>query len=431
MDTHARPVSACPLGCLSADVIVAMLTSVDSTADLYALISASPEIYRVFLISRRLVLLRLLSRDLGPALRDAIAAAVLIPDTTISVGAASSAIEQYAALPHDRQGVRSLVRKMSDDELFAIVKMNRSVQFLVDQLAARRLSELELIHPLAAGPPTATERWRFAQGLLRHQFLARIDQCDPWSRHAQLASAPLVPKFLGIFRPWQVHQLADVHCFLCDVLDRMPVGPAGTWLTQGQKQIILRDVRVLRATVLGRPPPPAPELEFPPRSSRRPGSSFMLMKPRYDFLTAGPLPYQVQNADPVAWQDRPLRDELYEQEDTMPRLLLQEAGYDDIGAAPAAWVDGHDGLDCQRWGRYTHREPPRPDDGDTDAYQRAWMGWQLDRWRWLGFAFWDQYRFEALKTRLRVYATGWLTTAQLSNEECKVEVVRLQQHTRP
>ena len=39
------------------------------------------------------------------------------------------------------------------------------------------------------------------------------------------------------------------------------------------------------------------------------------------------------------------------------------------------------------------------------------MRGKLEKWRWVGFVFWDQARVELVKSQLPVYSTGWLTIA--------------------
>jgi hypothetical protein len=421
---HAMRMDA-PLECLPVDVLVAVLAAARSVPDLRALVGASPVVYRVFLSAKRAVLLAILDRDLGPALRDAVAAALLAP-ARLATEEAATAIRHYATLPRGL-GARALARGLPDGDLFMLVKTNRSVQFLVDEFASRR-SALRQIHPDAAGPLTAQERWRLARALLRHQFLARIQRGE----HAPHADN-LLGAFFALCTPWEMQQLADVHSFVVKILSRAftPVrNRVGSSLQSGrllrsieaEKDVVLRSLRALHRKFVEEgaheETQQAVSAEFD-EFRCRPASG---LGARFNFLVAGPLPRQT-GADRVLQAHWGLRDELYRCEDAKPSLV--HTGDHDDASPPFGWVDANDGLDCQRWGRHLRREVLSPGQDDTTAYQRIWMNWRLSYWRWLGFAFWDKARIELLKSRLPMYQTGWLRVAPPSSEDCKAELSSL------
>jgi hypothetical protein len=146
-------------------------------------------------------------------------------------------------------------------------------------------------------------------------------------------------------------------------------------------------------------------------------SSEMLVRAQFNWLISGPLLTQM-------WDDRVTeeqywRDELYWREDAMPPLVpADDDDHDAAAAPPFAWVDGHGGLDCERWGRNVRRVVLPAGQEDTTGRQRIWMLGKLEKWRWLGFVFWDQARVELLKSQLPVYRTGWPTIALPPDEEC-------------
>ncbi|KAK8034576.1 hypothetical protein PG993_009571 [Apiospora rasikravindrae] len=72
-------------------------------------------------------------------------------------------------------------------------------------------------------------------------------------------------------------------------------------------------------------------------------------------------------------------------------------------------------------GRHLRREVLPPGQTEFSNDQVRWMHTKLHRWRWLGFPFFDRARVERLKTRLPVYATGWLTVPPPPSEECRAE----------
>lgn len=408
-----------PLECLPGDVLVGILAAARSAPDLHALIGASPVVYRVFLSAKRAVLLAILDRDLGPALRDAVAAALLAP-ARLAVEEATTAIRHYATLPHG-PGARTLARGLSEGDLSTLVKTNHSVQFLIDDFAARRTA-LGHIHHDAAGPLTAPERWRLAQALLRHQFLARIE------RGEQLPYAyNLLRAFVALWTPWEMQQLADVHSFIGNIIRRAFTSArnrAGSSLISGgiarsieaEENMTMYSLRALHRKFVDEGAHKETEqsvsVEFDDFRCR-PASA---LGARFNFLVAGPLPCQT-GADLVSQGDWSLRDELYRSEDAKPSLV-HIGDYND-SSPPFGWVDANGGLDCQRWGCHLRREVL----DDPTAHQRIWMRWRLSYWRWLGFAFWDKARIELLKARLPMYPTGWLTVAPPSSDDCKAELI--------
>ncbi|KAK7968941.1 hypothetical protein PG988_008014 [Apiospora saccharicola] len=131
---------------------------------------------------------------------------------------------------------------------------------------------------------------------------------------------------------------------------------------------------------------------------------------------------------PLPDELRHLRDELYGSEDAAPPVegFSTDDDNDDEADAgetgrrpPFAWVDRNDGLDCRRWGVNLGREllPPGQQEEITPRQYR-WMSVPLQRWRWLGFAFFDRARAELLKEHLPEYGTGWLTRPRPPDEEC-------------
>jgi hypothetical protein len=415
-------------------VLVAILSAARSTTDLHALIRASPAVYKVFRSAKRALLVSIVTRDLGPALRDAVAATLITPLKTRCSEESERVIQQYEALL--RSDGRGAARGLPYDAAVALVRVNRSVQFLVDEYAVSRLPELRKIHPDAAGPLTANERQRLAQAMLRHQVTTRInfDDCRPHG-------IALIDKFFSLFRPWESHQLVDAHCFMNNMLwhafrycerrhelrlfepSLLVVPPTPLEI---EKDTAQRDLGALHRKLVterdrvAADPGVVAEAEWFPRS-KPPG---MIVRAHCKWLAAGPLPTQV-------WDDRVTkeqywRDELYWREDAMPPLVpADNDDNDDATAAPPfAWVDGHGGLDCQRWGENVRRAVV-PTGQDTTVRQRIWMQEKLEKWRWLGFVFWDRARIELLKTRLPVYVTGWLTVAPPPDAECDLpEMVR-------
>lgn len=412
---------------LPTELLGAILCASHSKVDLHALISASPTFYRAFSPAKRTVFLSILVRDLGPALRDALAVVTLAPDKIEhqrDEKETTRIIQQYKSLPRGDEALASA----TNDVFIALLHMNHSVQFLTDEFAASRFSEFEKIHPEAARPLTPTERWRFAQALLWHQFLSRITK----GGDSPLESSNALHDFFGLFRSWEIHQLADVHSFICQMVerafiycrettrpDRITVDSPPTEL-QRERAATYCDLGVLHRKVVSERARLAanPEIATAPwqRGWALQKEVYMRALARFNFLIAGPLPVSI-GSDRVAERDRGIRDELYRREDTMPPLMHDE---NDDSSPPFGWVDAHAGINCQRWGVHLRREVLPADQAELTVRQRGWMVQSLNQWRWLGFAFWGRDRVELLKMRLLVFQTGWLTVAPPPAEECKV-----------
>jgi hypothetical protein len=418
------------LEALPTEVLVAILSAARSPADLYAFIQASPRLYQVFKPVKQTVLLNIVHNDLGTALRDAVAAVLLtLPGETLQLATyvenVAEIIRRYEELPRGGAGLAA-ARGLPWEVVIELIRLNRTVQFLMDEFAASRLPELRKIDPDAAGPLTGTERRRLSRALLRHQVVAHIEY--GYFRLRLKAHLPpemaIMHRFVAHFRPWETQQLADVHSFVSDtvwctspsplVLDTSPNMSPRIRRLQVERGRTLRDLRKLHRDLVREQAARATATSPIPVPIRT-GTSWMVMSATYGFLGAGPLPAEEGHRYRVAGEFRGLRDELYRREDALPPLVHDE--HDD-SSPPFAWVDAHGGLDCQRWGCHVRREVASDSEGneDTTARQRIWMRETLEKWRWLGFVFWDRARVERLKTRMPGYETGWLKVAPPSEE---------------
>ncbi|EAQ86878.1 predicted protein [Chaetomium globosum CBS 148.51] len=427
------PNPTCGLELLPTEILVAILSAARSTADLHALIQASPRFYQVFIPTKKEVLLNIVATDLGAALRDALAVVLIAPpkldpQKPTYLEECEHVIRRYEALPHstDHGGLTSATRGLPIDTIVALTHLNRTVQSLIDEFASTRFPELHKIHPAATtSPPTTTERRRLAAALLRHQVLARIEhgrnrpRVEPNQHRAPETAA--MHRFLGLFRPWEAEQLTEVHTFLCESADLAFPPPAPgirgahrrhqqPW--ERQRDAALCDLRLMRCALSARHAGVATDDPAPAAGLR------MAFVERFPSLRAGPLPDKGYVLCYVAREDWALRDELYRREDALAPLGFGENGDgDDDAAPPFAWVDAHGGLDCQRWGGYLCRDVLREGQEDVTSLQRTWVRTSLDRWRWLGWVFWDRARVELLKARMPVYETGWLRAGPPSDGE--------------
>ncbi|KAH6650776.1 hypothetical protein F5144DRAFT_608656 [Chaetomium tenue] len=452
------PLSNYTLELLPTEVLVAILSAVRSTADLHALIHASPRLYQVFMAAKREVLLSIVATDLGNGLRDAIAALRITPSKletreTASLEDCERIIRRYEALPH-HLGQLTSASELAMDTVIALSQLNRTVQFFVDEFAESRLPELRKIHPDAANPLTPTERRRLSQALLRHQALAHLEHGN--RPRQTLDGAPLAEetamthRFLHLFRPWAAEQLAEAHGLVTELVScafphhlttalRLMHPERPKTARERRRDAALYDLAALRAELVAERARAVPVADDPSPWRRRvvrpePTTTGRVSSPspRFPCLAAGPLPAWDPASYRVRREGRGLRDALYQREDRLPPLVPAAAddGDEDDAAPPFAWVDAHGGLDCQRWGGQVRREARGDGEDDTTGHQRIWVRENVNRWRWLGFVFWDRARVELLKMTPRTpageegwltapYETGWLAAAPPADEELR------------
>lgn len=409
---QAPVVEGSRLELLPSEILVAILSCAQSRDDLHSLIRASPVVYTAFCATRQAVLTSIVVQSLGSGIRDAITVTQIVkPDfkPTKWNETFDEAIERYDAVPHGLENTRGLLI----DDIIALVHVNHDVQFLIDDFAATKLPELRDVHPEAATPLTTTERQRLVQAVLRHQVLACLDYNDFfWSER----NRPILQKFLGLFCAWEVQQLADAHGFVVKTIYRANQHRRGPWMMTRDRfspreehtRKAIKDIGLLRKDILAERERNLEGGQAPERTIMLPG--LPAFPCRFNYLIAGPRPNDML-AQHLAAQVHPV--ELYDREDASPALMFYEAS----DAPPFAWVDGHAGIDCQRWGQYLWRQPAEA----LSAGRRMWMRQKLNRWRHLGFMFWDRGRVELLKTRLREYETGWLTGGPPPDEVCREE----------
>ncbi|VUC35249.1 unnamed protein product [Clonostachys rosea] len=416
------------LEALPADVLLAILSSAHDTVDLYSVVRSSRVVYDVFRSAKRTVLISILARDLGTSGLQSAIAATLITLQTIRHRAGHEedeniAIKLFESLLHGDCGL-SLARGLSEAEFARLVGVNRSVQFVVDEYAATRLPRLREIHSDAARPLNSRERQRLALAFLRHQVLASIH-----STSTLTAGTVVYQQFSTLFQPWEIQQIADAHSFLrvmasfvfpsCERIPRSlsRVYITGReWWSDADEQEAMSDLNVMRARFLQKcGHKTVADLEMEQSISEREREARHNMMPvSYSFLAAGPMPDQISSSQVVA-QYLSLQ-EIYQREDALPGLFAAEDDGDGGQSVPFAWIDGHRGIDCQRWGRHLFRKAVPPGQESLTALQTNWTRLIVRQWRWLGFMFWDRERVELLKSKLPEYATGWLTRPPPSDD---------------
>ncbi|CAG9948291.1 unnamed protein product [Clonostachys rosea f. rosea IK726] len=417
----------------TADVLLGVLSASHNTGDLYSLVRSSRVVYEVFRSAKRTVLISIVARDLGwSGLRTA-TATTLITRATFRQGAgyegdAKTAIKLYESIAHEDRGI-SFAKGLSEAEFTNLVRINRGVQFVVDQYAATRLPRLQEINLDAGAELNFRERQRLAHAFLRHQVLASIQSLGVITQ-----GTVVYEQLLDLFRPWEVQQITDVHSFLRVMAsfvfpsrERIPRSLWGVYLTgrewwrDSDEQEAMGDLVVIRARFLekiGHKTMADLEMELD-ISKREREARHNIMPASYNFLAAGSLPQT--SSSQVTEHYWSLRDEIYQREDALPGLFAVEDDEDGSQSAPFGWIDGHRGIDCQRWGGDLFRETLPPGQENLTALQMNGTRLVVRQWRWLGFIFWDRERVELLKSKLPEYATGWLTRPPPCDDNLSLE----------
>ena len=252
------------------------------------------------------------------------------------------------------------------------------------------------------------------------------------------AHRDLYARLLDLFPPWERQQLADAHCFVFGALQEAfmmcvcggrdgecPIDPSAPAIRAAACDVGAIRRRLATDPELGLSGTPASPAQIAhSRAAWRPPQKWWVV-PEYDVLIGGPLPCS-SRWDCVPPAMRHLRDALYQSEDAAPPLAFAGDGAhrgrdgenDPSSPPPFAWVDGHDGLDCRRWGLQLPRKVPSPPGppGHVAASQGGGTALALGRWRWLGFAFYDRARVELLKAAMPAYSTGWLSRPRPSDQ---------------
>lgn len=400
-----------PLERLPNELLTSILCAASSTADVHALIRASPILLSVFLSVKKLVLVTIVARDLGPALRDAVADAFLVPNLLDSHAPLPATIPLlfYESLP-PRPWVNAMA--LQDFELCSLVRTHRALAFFVDEFAATRLPELGITHPEAAYPLTASERRRLVQALVRLQFVVS---------HVLLKSGggDLSARYCDTLAPWQCHLISDAAAFVTELmLERTAPDPAVARLPRAMQRPGLDLVAIRRRHLAHRARHTKTEEQ---KFYQMRGIRMVTHQRGVWSMVSGPGAREGECYQRFKHRLRASSEEL-------PPLVFSP-GDDDHpdDRPPFAWVDAHAGQDCQAWGDsvrlYKYMYP-------QSAYQLGkpfnfadWTGRRLGAWRWLGVPFWDRRRVEMFKATEPAFATGWIKAPPPSDELCLADDV--------
>ncbi|KAI1361310.1 hypothetical protein F5Y08DRAFT_23482 [Xylaria arbuscula] len=382
---------------LPAELIASLLSHCHSLEDLSAIIHASPILYHGFVAAKSIILIALLSKDIGPGIRDALALAHIgnldrrAEDYSTK---AEWAIQLYASLPPAALSARGIATEI----VVKMTQFNRTTRFFVDWFSSTTLSRLQREVSEASYPITPSERYRISQAIIRFQIMMNIysvaGKPDP-------VTTPLHPGFIGLFRVWEVQQIWEFYCFI--------------YFLSADHRDTVRVRHVLRAQFKRLPALESRlRISIVKRMERNTSNTgglwfcggYSCKRRSETDLAATPVClFRVCLFPGIVSLARAIAEiqEVYVREQELPALKAGHGASD----PPYAWVDAMAGLDCCRWGecliwKYGSDVLPRV---PTKVDQK------MKRWRTSGFMFWDEGRVEIIKTMtpgITGFKTGWL-----------------------
>ncbi|KAK1480364.1 hypothetical protein CTAM01_14411 [Colletotrichum tamarilloi] len=376
---------------LPADILLGIISFLESLSDLDTLVNASSSLRRFFIAERRRVIRHIVHRDAAAVLKDAVALAV-IPRAGQSgnnhAWEVVSATKLYAMFREDLDAGTADISSISADHLIEATRCEFIARDFVTLYTEVQRQQLWTLDSEAAKPLTKDEEDRLVLACLRYQLLTQVCR----DRIEQIAG---IHDFAGKLHQFFVSldasdelNLQNTHVFYDITAFRHILSRA---LTMGQDTIkifaasltqlkCLSDHQILRG---GHQVPSNYILEyFPVVSSQLDLTLHTLLSHEYEI--------------------RRLRDVIYGYERRLPAITTGDLKTD----PPFAWVDAHAGLDCRRWGSELLQNSP--DHVGIDSTRLDRVKATVEAWRQLGFLYWDRDRVQLLKRSLLQYRTGWL-----------------------
>ena len=217
LETTTAKAPSSPLEALNTDCLTAILSASNSLSDLGAFIRASPVVFSAFRSTKGWILRCIITKELGPAIRDALV--LSLPhniDTNSSRGVVTTlniAVRGYRErLQVDKP---PWVRALDDDEIHDMARITRIVLYLADLYIHIRIRHFRQVldPPCAEWGVSPTERRRIAQALLRFGVLASLHG----SELAFLAEETAIHFFtcmVDLFESWELEQVTEMGHFM-------------------------------------------------------------------------------------------------------------------------------------------------------------------------------------------------------------------------
>jgi hypothetical protein len=388
----------CPLESLTTDVLIAVMARTHSSADLSAFIHASPLLYASFLEGKFTILLGLVSRNLGPALRDAIILS-RTPKLVWELRDPKDDVAQLAFIDNHMQQYQHLLNKpvsmvgIDLDTLIDVVHCNRDIQYFVDWFHTMKFSYFRRMDPDCIRPWSINERHRISQAIVRRQILLHlrgVQEIQPYRADR------ITEKLLWPFKPWEMEQISEINAFMADLCKALAnlARVKSRWYQNEEKSYFAQyynNLLGLRQRMLSEGSEVNDLFKFKDTQEVRVEDS---NNHNYADFLCGSHIRRVREA----------HLELYHEPVVLETMSFMD---DRVANPPFAWLDARDSRSGKRWG--TTLLFPIPAQCPDRRWARASEKFQV--WRWLGFVFWDRDRVELFKNtaKLSTYQTGWLT----------------------
>jgi hypothetical protein len=410
---------SCALEALNTDVLIAIMLVADSPADLHALINASPILYSAFLSTKAAILLSFVATDFGPILADAATLAQTSEPfqyTDDYYDRVEAAISQYGL--RLSQGNLNCSSHITADMAPDVLHFSRAVQYFVDWYLDVRIVYLRNKTPLpheSAFEASATERRRIAQALFRYQIIVNL---YGGSRSQPYDVEFFFTRMFALFKPWEMEQVSQISSFVYAMAQAMLQEEAAVASTAPDWDSQLSEWRPNKKITGHYHYDLLPNLvRLRQRLRVASAADPMLVDRLRDRLLDGELAPTIFSFLNTSHRSRHYRVPTPplaagDHETGLPPQGVVTFLGDDVEPprnAPFAWVDALGGRVTNRWG--PDLIPPAPEHMEM-AHRRleSPVDTKFERWRWIGFIFWDRSRVEALKAD-PLFAwneTGWL-----------------------
>ncbi|KAK7460239.1 hypothetical protein Landi51_00487 [Colletotrichum acutatum] len=376
---------------LPADILLGIISFLESLSDLNALVNASPSLRRFFTAERRRVIRQVVHHDAAPVVKDALALAVIPNVGQVKDNCARemvSATKLYAIFREALDADTADISSISGDHLIEATRCDFVARDFVTLYTKVQRQQLWTVDSEAAKPLTKDEKDRLVLACLRYQLLTQVCR----DRIEQIAG---IHDFVGKLHQFFVshqdpagfdtpntHVFYDITTFRQILRGGLTMGPENTKIFAAALTDLkcISDHQILMG---GHQVPSNYILEyFPVVSSQLDLTLHTLLSHEYEI--------------------RRLRDVIYGYERRLPAIAVDDSKTDH----PFAWVDAHASLDCRRWGSELLRNSP--DHVGIDSTRLDRVKATVEAWRQLGFLYWDRDRVQLLKRSLLQYRTGWL-----------------------
>jgi hypothetical protein len=156
------------------DCLVAILSASNSLSDLGAFIRASPAVLNSFLLAKAPILCNVLTKELGPAVRDILIMSLTDDIDMLAAGTLEQTLDTAVGAYHQAlQGHKApwVSKTLDIDILVDMAKLTRVVVYFVDLYIITRIQYFKDDLDPSCGTWSASqrERYRIAQALIRYQ----------------------------------------------------------------------------------------------------------------------------------------------------------------------------------------------------------------------------------------------------------------------